>query len=249
MKKIIALSLIVVTMVGCKTTSLDPNVRTMDKKLANMERAVVLMADPVSVKASELNQGVRAGAALVGSGVTVAAGSAAYGNRNAAAAAGAVALVGLGVMAISSIADNQMVEATAYTIQMMDSGEMTEIVQQEAEGVMPFYPNTPVLVKTYTDGSSFIFEDRSQGVQYNRAESTNFAGDAQKRAAIEAEQSAKKSKADEHEAWLLEQEKRRIEANTKAIETHSQKTGETIDARNDAVRSFGKGIENHGIRQ
>ncbi|MGY0216365.1 hypothetical protein ACWJJH_03135 [Endozoicomonadaceae bacterium StTr2] len=47
----------------------------------------------------------------------------------------------------------------------------------------------------------------------------------------------------ENQQFKLLQERRRIEAETKAIE----KSEDSIDAVNDAVRSIGKGIENHGI--
>ncbi|MBE5156693.1 hypothetical protein HJ044_04985 [Vibrio parahaemolyticus] len=50
------------------------------------------------------------------------------------------------------------------------------------------------------------------------------------------------------EQWALEQTKRRIEAETHAIETRSNKTGESIEATNDAIRSIGKGVESHGIK-
>ncbi|MCK8047008.1 hypothetical protein MSG37_19140 [Shewanella sp. 1CM18E] len=41
---------------------------------------------------------------------------------------------------------------------------------------------------------------------------------------------------------------RRVEAETKAIEAHGSKESEKIDAVNDAIRSVGKGFENHGIK-
>ncbi|HDM8130250.1 hypothetical protein [Vibrio harveyi] len=49
------------------------------------------------------------------------------------------------------------------------------------------------------------------------------------------------------ELWKLEQQKRRIEAETRAIEANSNKTNEKIDAVNDAIKSIGKGVENHGL--
>ena len=54
-------------------------------------------------------------------------------------------------------------------------------------------------------------------------------------------------KAKELELFIIEQQKKRVIAETKAIETHSEKTDEKIDATNDLIRSVGKGIEEHGV--
>ncbi|PSW61878.1 hypothetical protein C0W54_08530 [Photobacterium kishitanii] len=48
--------------------------------------------------------------------------------------------------------------------------------------------------------------------------------------------------------FTIDQQKRRIEAETIQFEIHSQKTSDKIDAENDTLRSIGKGVENHGIK-
>lgn len=70
---------------------------------------------------------------------------------------------------------------------------------------------------------------------------------AEREREIAEEQAIIKAKQDELAAWKLEQEKRRIEADTRAIEDASSMTKERIEAENKAIISIGKGYENHGV--
>jgi outer membrane lipoprotein SlyB len=234
---------------GCQstTTALDPTHMTMNKRLASMERAVVLMADAVKVKPSQLNAGTKAGMGLVAAG----AGTAAMSNhRNSANIGAAVAVAGLATMVFSAMSD-QPVDAIRYTLQNMKTNQMNEVVQVTPKDTLPFAQNTPVLLKRYTDGSAYIFKDVTQNMTFTKAKATSFEGDAEVAkakaealATIKAKADTGRAKAqaelDEREKFNWEQQKRRIEAETSIQETHSKRTDDKIDAAIGAVKEINK---------
>ncbi|EPN3956435.1 hypothetical protein ACQ895_04280 [Vibrio parahaemolyticus] len=94
-----------------------------------------------------------------------------------------------------------------------------------------------------TDVGHLIMDDDAQHISFEVDE-----------AIIAQEEERKRSKAielaeqEQLEQWALKQTKRRIEAETREIETRSSKAAESIDASNDALRDFGEGVKNHGVR-
>ncbi|NLS14823.1 hypothetical protein HGP28_18350 [Vibrio sp. SM6] len=223
---------------GCATTaeSLDPSVVTMNKKMISMERGVVLMADNVQAKPSEMNKSTQTmGAALIGAGAATAITGSHYDSGSAAGAGAAIALVGLATIIAGEVSD-QPVPAMRYTIQLMDDKRtMTEVIQVVPQGEGALIQNQPIFLKSYSDGSSYIFADKTQGVMFTKAEETNFSGDAEAQAKedrIAAEQAKQDA---EDKAWAKEQMRRRIEAETKKQETISDKTADIIDANNAAL--------------
>ena len=226
---------------GCASTadSLNPNKVTMNKQMVSMERAVVLMGDSVMARPSQMNKATRnAGIGMLAAGASVGAVGGYNGSNGTAAAGAAVALVGLGMLIAGEISD-QEVPAYRYTIEMQEGG-MTEVIQTVPEHGTPLVQNQAIFLKNYSDGSSYIFPDTTQGVVFKRADDTAYTGDKEKIAAAEKIAAEKSTKEAEYQEWILEQEKRRIEAETKKQETMSDKTSDIIDANNEAVVNSSK---------
>lgn len=231
-KTAIAITLTTMVLGGCASTNsgLDPRKMTIGKQLVSMDRAVVLMADAVQVEPSKLNAGTAAGGALIAAGASTAV----YSNSRASYnAAGAMAVVGLATMLISA-ANNAPVDAIRYTVQVMKTERLDEVVQVVPEGGMPFAPNTPVLLKNYSDGTRYIFADRTQGMTYSKAVATSFEGDAEAKAQADAARRAELVELKGREKFLWDQSKKRIMAGTSIQETNAARHGDKIDA---AIRS------------
>lgn len=208
-----------VSLTGCQSTSqnLDPQSMTMNKKLKSMERAVVLMSEGVKVKPSELNQGTKVGAALIAAGAGTAAVGGYNSSRNTAVAGGAVALAGLATMLIANANDNP-IPAMRYTIQVMKTNEMSEVIQTVPQDQMPFGQNQPVLMKSYSDGTRYLFADTTQGVSFNKAQDTVFTEDveAKKKAEVKAKEDALAKAIEDEKRIKRQTEANRIAANKAA---------------------------------
>ena len=251
MKKLLIAAAISTSMAitGCQSTgqSLDPSVVTMNKQMIKMDRAVVLMSDPVKAKPSELNKGTQIGAAVAGGGLATALGGGAYGNRNLAAAGGIVALAGLATMAISE-ANDQPVPAIRYTLQLMNgkgvsngsySSKMTEVIQTVPKGELPIQSGSPVFLKSYSDGSKYVFLDRTQGVVFNKAQTTQFQEDIDAKKASEAK--AKKDAENEAKRKKEQEAKARSERNRlEKIRQKKEQEAKARQAKLDAERAAEK---------
>ncbi|CAH7339973.1 putative Acetate/propionate kinase [Vibrio chagasii] len=238
-----------IALTGCQSTgsSLDSQQVDMSRKLVKMERGVVLTYDNVEVKLNELNQGKDVGKGLILAG----AGTAAVGGYNSsnttAAVGGAVALAGLVTMIASNAEANKLYPAVRYTIEL-NNGSLDEIIQASEEEQI-FAPNTPVLVRRYDNGQSFVRLDVTQGQTYTRAKGTTFDGDKEKEEAKQKELIAAEAERKEREDYLWGQTQRRIEAETSQQETHSGRTNDKIDAQIRATDNISEGFKNIAIEK
>ncbi|USD58797.1 acetate kinase [Vibrio sp. SCSIO 43140] len=227
-----------VSMTGCQTTqssrnSLDSSVVDVSDRVVSMKRGVLLMADHVQVTNKQLeDQQKSLAGGVMGAGAATAAYGGLSGNRNAAAIGGAVALVGLVGMAAQSMSDSKKIDAIRYTVEYQNGG-MIEAFQIDDNPIMV---GSPVFVRQFRSGKLNISLDTTAGVQFQRAQKTNYAGDAEKQAKADAEAARIAAEKEEDRQFAREHARRRIEANTSTQETIADKVGDTIDARNEAVR-------------
>ncbi|WP_431786930.1 hypothetical protein [Vibrio harveyi] len=131
---------------------------------------------------------------------------------------------------------------------------MDEVIQTVPKNEQPFAGNTPILLKRYSDGTKFVFVDKTQGKVFKRAEQTKFEGDEEKEAlAVQIQEQLDKQKAQEAAEkkakveFIWEQNKRRMEAETKKQETDASRTNDKIDASIRAVDNISDGIKTHGL--
>ncbi len=143
--------------------SLSPDTITSKQAMqtASIERGVVLTANRVKV-----DKGSSTGATAVGTIVGAGLGNQIGGGSGQKWATAAGALAG-GLM--GKRASQEIEDAWAYTVEN-NQGRMTEVVQS---GNL-IQPNTPVLIKRYTDGQILLSVDSSQNQLYNRSQKTQY---------------------------------------------------------------------------
>ncbi|MGF1695177.1 hypothetical protein L4C54_05840 [Vibrio lamellibrachiae] len=246
MKNLILLVILLPTIVltGCQSTQEkmtekhSTNEVDVSDKVVQMKRGVVLMKEEgIKMSSSEMEDANK----KTGNGLIVIGGlTAATGNGEAGAAIAAVGLLAK----IAKNAGDDEIEVTRYTVQIPESGKTGEVLQIDKGNIGV---NSPVFVKLYDSGKLQVALDETQGVQYNNVDETQFNDTAVQivEKAEQAEADAAQAKLDaeaatnqaEDEEWSEDQYKRRVEAETKAIEEAAGKTGEIIDANNEAAKN------------
>ncbi|WP_422767431.1 hypothetical protein ACOX9X_06205 [Photobacterium leiognathi subsp. mandapamensis] len=232
-KKLIAAAIVAsVFTTGCQTTQekmtaqLSSNTIDMNDTVRVMQRGVILMRDNVQVTAEQMKaQSGKFGGNLLAVGATTAAIGGYNNSDGAAIAGGAIALVGLASMIADNIEDNTKIAATRYTIELDKDGSILEVFQIDES---PIPEGSPVFLRVFNSGKVQVSHDRSQGRVYSRAEETKY-----NKATKFQQQEAKTAN---NQEWADAQYKRRVEAQTKIVENISNKSNETIDAHNQAIR-------------
>ena len=217
---------------GCQTTQekmtaqLSSNSVDMNDSVKVMQRGVILMRDNVQVTAAQMKaQSGKLGGNLLAVGATTAAIGGYNHSEGAAIAGGVIALVGLVSMIADNMENKTKIAATRYTLELDKDGSILEVFQIDET---PIPEGSPIFLRIFNSGKVQVSHDRSQGRVYSRAEETKYNKTTkfqQKEAQVASNQE-----------WTDAQHKRRVEAQTKIVENISNKSNETIDAQNQAIK-------------
>lgn len=170
-------------------------------------------------------QSGKLGGNLLAVGATTAAIGGYNNSEGAAIAGGAIALVGLVSMISDNMENNTKIAATRYTLELDKDGSILEVFQIDET---PIPEGSSIFLRIFNSGKIQVSHDRSQGRVYSRAEETKYNKTTKFQ--------QKEAKAITNQEWADTQHKRRVEAKTKIIENISNKSNETIDAQNQAIK-------------